>query len=43
MPRRGESTTLAEFEFRVLRTDRRRIDSLRVTIPAKFEPAAHSE
>jgi magnesium and cobalt transporter len=43
MPRRGESTTLGEFEFRVLRTDRRRIDSLRVTIPAKFEPAAHSE
>jgi magnesium and cobalt transporter len=42
MPRRGESTTLGEFEFRVLRTDRRRIDSLRVTIPAKFEPAAHS-
>jgi magnesium and cobalt transporter len=42
MPRRGESTTVGEFEFRVLRTDRRRIDSLRVTIPAKFEPAAHS-
>jgi magnesium and cobalt transporter len=42
MPRRGESINVGEFEFRVLRTDRRRIDSLRVTIPAKFEPAAHS-
>jgi len=43
MPRRGESVTLGEFEFRVLRTDRRRIDSLRVTIPSKFEPTARSE
>ncbi|HEY1723786.1 MAG TPA: transporter associated domain-containing protein [Steroidobacteraceae bacterium] len=43
MPRRGESVTLGEFEFRVLRTDRRRIDSLRVTIPTKFEPAARTE
>jgi len=43
MPRRGESVTLGEFEFRVLRTDRRRIDSLRVTVPSKFEPAARSE
>jgi magnesium and cobalt transporter len=43
MPRRGESVALGEFEFRVLRTDRRRIDSLRVTIPSKFEPTARSE
>ncbi|MGH8231326.1 MAG: HlyC/CorC family transporter [Steroidobacteraceae bacterium] len=43
MPRRGEGVTLSEFEFRVLRTDRRRIDSLRVTIPANFEPAARTE
>jgi magnesium and cobalt transporter len=43
MPRRGESVTLGEFEFRVLRTDRRRIDSLRVTIPSKFEPTARPE
>ena len=43
MPRRGESVTLGEFEFRVLRTDRRRIDSLRVTVPSKFEPVAQSE
>src|SRR5450432_4080116 len=38
MPRRGESATVGEFEFRVQRTDRRRIDSLRVTVPSKFEP-----
>ncbi|MGC2463351.1 MAG: transporter associated domain-containing protein [Steroidobacteraceae bacterium] len=43
MPRRGESVTLGEFEFRVLRTDRRRIDSLRVTVPSKFEPTARTE
>jgi magnesium and cobalt transporter len=43
MPRRGESVTLAEFEFRVLRTDRRRIDSLRVTIPPQFHSAAPAE
>jgi Mg2+/Co2+ transporter CorC len=43
MPRRGESVTLGDFEFRVLRTDRRRIDSLRVTAPASFEPAAPGE
>jgi Mg2+/Co2+ transporter CorC len=43
MPRRGESATVGEFEFRVQRTDRRRIDSLRVTVPSKFEPTAPSE
>jgi magnesium and cobalt transporter len=43
MPRRGESVLLGEFEFRVARADRRRIDSLRVTIPAKFEPVAPAE
>jgi magnesium and cobalt transporter len=43
MPRRGESVTLGDFEFRVLRTDRRRIDSLRVTAPASFVPAAPAE
>lgn len=43
MPRRGESVALGEFEFRVTRTDRRRIDSLRVTIPSKFERAARTE
>ncbi len=40
MPRRGESTALGEFEFRVMRADRRRIETLRVTIPARFEPVA---
>jgi Mg2+/Co2+ transporter CorC len=43
MPRRGESVALGEFEFRVARADRRRIDMLRVTIPAKFEPVAPTE
>jgi magnesium and cobalt transporter len=40
MPRRGESASLGELEFRVARADRRRIDMLRVTIPSKFEPVA---
>ena len=31
VPRRGESLTIGGFDFRVVRTDRRRIDSLRVT------------
>src|SRR4029077_6820184 len=30
MPRRGESVSLGEFEFRITRADRRRIDTLRV-------------
>jgi magnesium and cobalt transporter len=39
VPRRGESVQLAGMEFRVLRTDRRRIDSLRVTLaPTAPEP-----
>ncbi len=33
LPRRGESVTLDEVEFRVLRADRRRIDTLRVVMP----------
>ncbi len=43
MPRRGEFVTLSGFEFRVARADRRRIDMLRVTTPAKFEPLAPAE
>jgi magnesium and cobalt transporter len=43
MPRRGEAVNLGEFEFRVARADRRRIDGLRVTIPAKFERVAPNE
>jgi len=33
LPRRGESVRIGEFEVRVLRADRRRIDALRVTAP----------
>jgi magnesium and cobalt transporter len=43
MPRRGESVTLGPFEFRVMRTDRRRIDSLRVSIPPQFHATAPPE
>jgi magnesium and cobalt transporter len=43
MPRRGESVMLGLFEFRVMRSDRRRIESLRVTIPPQFQPAAPAE
>jgi magnesium and cobalt transporter len=40
VPRRGETVTIGGFEFRVLRTDRRRIDSLRVSAarPAPSTP-----
>jgi magnesium and cobalt transporter len=37
VPRRGEAVTIGGYEFRVLRTDRRRIDSLRV-VPARPAP-----
>ncbi|HXR18590.1 MAG TPA: transporter associated domain-containing protein [Steroidobacteraceae bacterium] len=43
MPRRGETVMLGMFEFRVMRTDRRRIDSLRVTIPPHIHSAAPAE
>ena len=44
VPRRGESAQIASIEFRVLRTDRRRIDSLRVTLaPTAPEPRAAAE
>jgi magnesium and cobalt transporter len=43
MPRRGESVTLGELEFRVTRADRRRIDTLRVTIPARVHPVARAQ
>jgi magnesium and cobalt transporter len=39
VPRRGEAVTIGGYEFRVLRTDRRRIDSLRVA-PARPAPTA---
>ena len=34
LPRRGESLTVDGFEFRIMRADRRRIDALRVMLPA---------
>ncbi|MGH8144165.1 MAG: HlyC/CorC family transporter [Steroidobacteraceae bacterium] len=40
MPRRGESVNLGGLDVRVARGDRRRIDSLRVTIPPKFHVVA---
>jgi magnesium and cobalt transporter len=43
VPRRGESTTVGEFEFQVLRMDRRRIDALRVAPLAPAEAGAGSE
>jgi magnesium and cobalt transporter len=41
VPRRGESVSIGNLEFQVLRTDRRRIDSLRVVVPAA--PAASEQ
>jgi magnesium and cobalt transporter len=38
LPRRGESASIAGFEFRVLRADRRRIDALRVLAPRDVQP-----
>jgi magnesium and cobalt transporter len=42
MPRRGESVSLAGLELRVMRADRRRIDTLRVTIPGMVRPPVAS-
>jgi magnesium and cobalt transporter len=38
LPRRGETIKVGEFEFRILRADRRRIDLLRVITPTEIEP-----
>jgi magnesium and cobalt transporter len=38
LPRRGESTSIDGFEFRVLRADRRRVDALRVVAPRDVLP-----
>ncbi len=38
LPRRGESVTLEGFEFRVVRADRRRIETLRVVVPKGVVP-----
>jgi magnesium and cobalt transporter len=39
VPRRGDVVRLEEFEFRVLRADRRRIDLLKVLAPRDVRPA----
>jgi magnesium and cobalt transporter len=39
VPRRGDALRLGEFEFRVLRADRRRIDLLKVIAPSDTRPA----
>jgi magnesium and cobalt transporter len=38
LPRRGESASIDGFEFRVLRADRRRIDTLKVSAPRDVLP-----
>jgi magnesium and cobalt transporter len=43
LPRRGEIIHVGKWEFRVLRADRRRIDSLRVLAPHDIEPPAPDE
>jgi magnesium and cobalt transporter len=40
LPRRGETVKIGEFEFRVLRADRRRIETLRVVAPTDVLPPA---
>ncbi len=37
LPRRGESIRVGEFDFRIVRADRRRIDLLRVATPVDIE------
>jgi magnesium and cobalt transporter len=43
LPRRGETLTIDDFEFRVARADRRRVDSLRVTSPRDIVPPEESQ
>lgn len=43
LPRRGETIRVGQWEFRVLRADRRRIDLLRVFAPTDIEPPAADE
>jgi magnesium and cobalt transporter len=40
LPRRGENISIDGFEFRVLRADRRRVDTLRVVAPRDVLPPA---
>ena len=43
LPRRGEAILIGQLEFRVLRADRRRIDSLRVSTPTDIQHSAADE
>ncbi len=43
VPRRGESVNIGALEFQVLRTDRRRIESLRVVVAPGTAPPAASD
>ena len=43
LPKRGEAVTINGFDFKVLRSDRRRIDLLRVTSPSDVPPAAAAD
>ncbi len=40
LPRRGETISVGDLEFRIVRADRRRIDLLRVITPRAIEPRA---
>ncbi len=40
LPRRGETISVGDMEFRIVRADRRRIDLLRVITPRAIEPPA---
>ena len=43
LPRRGEAILIGQLEFRILRADRRRIDSLRVVTPTDVKHRAADE
>jgi len=43
LPRRGESVQVSDWVFRVLRADRRRIDSMRVIAPRDIPPRPADE
>ena len=43
LPKRGEAVTIGGIEFKVLRSDRRRIDLLRVTCPQDVPPRPDGE
>ncbi|MEO7773422.1 MAG: transporter associated domain-containing protein [Steroidobacteraceae bacterium] len=43
LPRRGESLMIAGLEFRIVRADRRRIDSLRITLPGNVPAPPYTD